>query len=102
VEDMERKYGLNNWEEVIKKWEASGQTQKRFCTENGIRFGTFHYYRKRLKKNRDHESKFIEIPEIEMTHTDIELQLISRNIKIKIPYSFDEQTLNRLLKVLGV
>ena len=96
---MDMELGVKSWEDIIKRWELSGQNRKQFCMENGIKFGTFHYYRKKLKKEG---SKFVEIPEINLAHADIELELASRKIKVKIPYSFNEQTLQRLLNVLGV
>ena len=45
--DQKRKY----WSTLIAKQEASGQTIRTFCQEQGVRDHCFYYWRKRLQKS---------------------------------------------------
>lgn len=38
------------WEAHIAAWESSGQTQKDFCSAQGLNFNNFAYWRARFKK----------------------------------------------------
>lgn len=38
------------WKEHIKRWQASGMTQKDYCQRNGLKWSTFHYWRKRAQE----------------------------------------------------
>ena len=53
---MQKKSISLKWSKIIKSWEQSGLTQKRFCEENGLNLNTFYYYRKNLdiKKKINH------------------------------------------------
>lgn len=47
---------------LIRKWQASDQSQKAFCKRQGIAYATFHYYYKFFKKEKSvsfPSSKFI-------------------------------------------
>ena len=38
------------WQDHIGRWRSSGMTQKDYCQKNGLKWSTFHYWRKRLQE----------------------------------------------------
>ena len=46
---MERE-GESYWQEQIAAWRESGETQKAYCARQGLKPGTFRYWRWRLAK----------------------------------------------------
>ena len=38
------------WEAHIERWQHSGMTQKDYCRDNGLKWSTFHYWRKRIEE----------------------------------------------------
>ena len=98
---MQKKSISLKWSKIIKSWEQSGLTQKRFCEENGLNFNTFTYYRKNIKQPQ----QFVELPALPSSTGEtpvIEVHLRSRNIKLRIPENVNKQTLSALFDILGV
>lgn len=38
-----------NWQELVKAWRESGQTQTRFCRQEKIKLDQFNYYKRKLE-----------------------------------------------------
>lgn len=53
------------WEHLMASYEAGSQTQREFCSEHGIAYSSFCYWRKRLHRAATNESTLptlIELP----------------------------------------
>lgn len=49
------------WQAILNEQNNSGMSQQKFCEQEGISFGTFQTWRKRLA-SKPAESAFVEIP----------------------------------------
>ena len=91
------------WENHLRAWQASGVTQACYCGEHGLSGKSFVYWKKRLLPARVAVS-LVELPNIQPTSVlsvcrPLRLMLGNR-YGIEIERGFDEQTLDRLLRVL--
>ena len=50
VGQVKREVILNEWSEMVRECQSSGQTVERWCSENGVNIKTYYY---RLKRVRD-------------------------------------------------
>ena len=96
---MKNKTKGERWESIIAEWEESGRTQKEFCFEKGISRNTFHYHRKKLKQKKQ---KFVEVRRVEIPAKEIEILLTKGEVRITLQSDFCEQTLARVLRIVGV
>lgn len=51
------RYGKDRMYALIRKWEASGQTQEHFFNQHGISKSTFGYWRKKYLREQGSQSK---------------------------------------------
>ena len=91
------------WENHLREWQASGLSQAGYCRKHGLRNKSFVYWKKRLGPARVAVS-LVEVPNIQPTSVlsvcrPLRLMLGNR-YGIEIERGFDEQTLDRLLRVL--
>ncbi len=91
------------WENHLRDWQASGMSQAGYCREHGISHKSFLYWRKRLALARVAVS-LVEVPRVQTTSVlsvGRPLRLIVGNrYGIEIEQGFDENTLDRLIRVL--
>lgn len=40
---------LQHWTQRLKDWEASGVTQRAYCEREGLKYGTFDYWRRQIR-----------------------------------------------------
>jgi len=104
-EGLSREERKEYWQQQLKKWRESGIRQRKFCEINDLNYKTFCYWNRRLKKV-DGGKKLIKLPSkivkgLSGPDNNFEL-IISDSMKIRIPWSFEEDSLKRLLKTLGV
>jgi hypothetical protein len=100
VESQQRRHF---WENHLRAWQASGLSQAGYCREHGLSDKSFLYWKKRLGPARVSIS-LIEVPRCQpalMVSSSRPLRLMLGNrYGIEIERGFDEQTLERLLRVL--
>lgn len=67
----------SDWEELIGKFERSGLSRQRFCTEASIPVSSFDYWRRKLRRERAALAPgFLELPSISYpSGWDVELEL---------------------------
>jgi hypothetical protein len=91
------------WENHLRAWQASGLTQVCYCRKHGISDKSFVYWKKRLLPASVSVS-LVEVPRIQppmVSPVCSPLRLMLGNrYGIEIERGFDEQTLDRLLRVL--
>jgi hypothetical protein len=91
------------WENHLRDWEASGLSQAGYCRKHGLSHKSFVYWKKRLMPAGVAVS-LVEVPRFQSTSIVVPsrpLRLMFGNrYGIEIERGFDEQTLNRLLRVL--
>ena len=116
---IEKQSNQEKWAMHIEVQENSGQSQKRWCTENQISYYTFRYWRQRLKKRNAVNNKeiineesfeFAEVkiqPEeknrstIDETYKLKTIELKMGDIVLKIPPTYDDEFLIRLIRTLN-
>jgi len=49
------------WQQQIDAWRQSGKPQRTFCTENQLSYSTFSYWRTKINRARQHDSKWLPI-----------------------------------------
>lgn len=95
------------WQEIISKWQASNQSQRKFCLTHGLNKGTFSYWRTMFltEKTKNETNTFIplkinvdtnSIPE----STSITIENPIGN-KINLPLSLSRSQLVFILELLG-
>jgi len=87
------------WSVHIKSWKSSGQSQSEYCRRNNLDINLFSKW-----KHRNVNAGFIEVKAKVPKHIDyydfIEIS-VHDDYKIKIKPNFDEETLRRVLSLLG-
>jgi hypothetical protein len=94
-------------EELVKEFEASGLSRKQFCEQRGLSLGTLDLYRKRRRLAEggaaDPKGRLVRVklsPERAQGGSGLQLVLGS-GLRVEVGASFDEETLKRLLAVIG-
>lgn len=91
------------WEDHLRAWQTSGSSQAGYCREHGLSDKSFLYWKKRLNSARVAVS-LVEVPRLEALRTVSPSRplrlMIGNRYGIEIERGFDEQTLDRLLRVL--
>ena len=75
-----RRRTASEWEELISRFERTGQTRKNFCLSQGVSLSTFDLWRRKLRARavEDNESMFVEVSQVEpnaLSSWDVELEL---------------------------
>jgi hypothetical protein len=100
VEGQQRR---NFWENHLRAWQESGLSQAGYCRKHGLSHRSFVYWKKRLFSARV-EVSLVEVPRVQVAAIESPsrpLRLMFGNrYGIEIERGFDEQTLDRLLRVL--
>jgi hypothetical protein len=92
------------WRGVVEEWRASGVSKAAFCRERGIATWKFHYWHGRLTadpaagKSNVGEEMFARVHATGSSG----LRLLLGGLELDLEPGFDEATLLRLLRVLGV
>ena len=92
------------WRGVVEEWRASGVSKAAFCRERGIATWKFHYWHARLTtepaagKSNGAAEMFARVHATGGSG----LRLRLGGLELEIEPGFDETTLLRLLRVLGV
>ena len=98
------------WEQRIEERVKSGMTIAKWCKNNGINKGQYHYWKSRIHKNSNTngENIFAEItPILSNTETvtqnlnsSSDFQIFFKNIQVTVPSNFKPASLTGLMKVL--
>ena len=98
------------WARLVEKYEASGQSQRRFCAEHGIGQSSLRYWRRRLGQGAGAEggqaSPGVRLVAVKVLDDapalpDSGLVVVSpRGVRVQIARGFDTATLARVLAAL--
>ena len=96
---------IKYWKTITEQWRSSGQSQKKFCEENGIKLSTLHYWMKHLKKTEADEVSVrdlvcISIPVTEEAEKAITIE-IDKRFRISVQRGFCKETFREILAALG-
>lgn len=91
------------WENHLRDWQASGLSQAGYCRKHSLSDKSFGYWKKRLASSRVAVS-LVEVPRLQPASglppcRPLRL-LLGNRYGVEIERGFDEQTLDRLLRVL--
>ncbi len=91
------------WEKHLSDWQASGLSQTGYCREHGLSIKSFVYWKKRLVSARVSVS-LVEVPRFQSAPMVSPLRplrlMVGNRYGVEIERGFDEETLDRLLRVL--
>lgn len=115
--------GREEWFELVGQYRRSGLTQKQFCEENSLRYGSFKnwvYLDNKRSRKQETKGKFIPVqsvtpasllstpaeiapaPEHSSSSFSSDFRIhLSQGSIIIVPRGFDEDTLLRVVKVMG-
>ena len=89
---------LQEWSAQIEAQQASGQTVRQWCVENGINFKTYYY---RLKKVRE---KFLDsspsIVPLDVPQQNADIRIEKNGLQISLPANISPDTLLTLVQSL--
>jgi hypothetical protein len=98
------------WLEHVRAWKASELSCRDYAEQTGLNFRTLAWYGSRLKAELDAKpatngtnriaSGFIEILPAQRRNTAEPIELLLRNVSIRLPPNFDEHALVRVLDIL--
>lgn len=117
----------SEWLKRVERWRDSGLTAKEFAAETGLNASTLSYWKWRLgleqrattgtagpskkaigakvKRSRPAPTSiatFAELPPMSTLNAEpLELALEGAPVRVRVPVGFDEETLVRVLRVLG-
>ena len=118
------KTGRDEWSKRVQRWVESGLTAKEFAAETGLKASTLSYWKWRLGSEQQAESSastaaksrtpqrsdrsrasrptFVEYsPASASGGAPLEL-VLHESMTVRIPVGFDEGTLSRVLRLVGV
>ena len=89
------------WSKMIEQWQSSGLSKAAFCRQEGIPQWQFHYWMRSLKANDKKESAqgFVRVTN-QSSEKDIKLRF-KNGIEVELAPDFNEDTLIRLIVVVG-
>ena len=94
---------LKFWEEHLRQWQASGLSQTGYCRTHGLSDKSFVYWKKRIAAAGVTVS-LVEVPRFPPMPVQPSNQpprlMVGNRYGIEIARGFDEETLDRLLRVL--
>ena len=64
---------------LVERWQTSGQSQKQFCLDNGIKYHTFTYWVKRFRQHQYRQDGFIPI---ELTDGDSRVPSVTPRVEL--------------------
>ncbi len=91
------------WEEHLKNWELSGESQVEYCRKNGINIKSFHYWKRRIGRSYCAPA-MVELPiswSVPVTPASPQLCLVFDRFRVEIGKGFDPEDLERVVRVLG-
>ena len=98
------------WAKLVEEYEASGQSQRRFCAEHGIGQSSLRYWRRRLEQGSGAEGAQVargvrlvalKVLDDASALADSGLVVVSRRgVRVEIARGFDAGTLARVLATL--
>ena len=90
------------WQELVRQWEASKATATAWCKQNDIPYESFIIWKNRLKSERAQptlgDQPFVELTDTPSASSGIELY--HRDLKLIIGKQFHPETLLQCLRVL--
>jgi hypothetical protein len=98
------------WEQRIQERVKSGMSIAKWCKNNGLNKGQYHYWNSRILKNSntDEENTFAEITPIlsnieattQNSNSSSDFQIFFKSIQVTVPSNFKPASLTGLMKVL--
>ena len=86
------------WRERVKRWKASGESAREFSAREGVNDRTLRHWSWLLGHERaSGAAEFVEVSPASVETFDVELR---GGRRVRVPASFDAETLQRLIAVL--
>lgn len=98
IRAIKQEVRLQEWSAQIKAQQASGMTVRRWCSENGIKPGTY-YYHLRLLRERCIEKTPAIVPLTVPQHSS-DIRIEKNGLQISLPADVNPETLLALVREL--
>ena len=93
-----------NWQNIIKAWQKSGEKQTEWCKQNNVNIATFKYWKQKFKKANNPDVKFHELETKEQIEKTIPqskpITIEIANAKINVPDGANPHLLRTIIKVI--
>lgn len=107
--DAEKEKQREYWHLHLQQWKQSNLKQRSYCTQAGISYNSFVYWKSVLSVKLSQIKTKVFVP-VKVTNNDSCTTYISNEIKIKlttghivyIPLTIDLETISRLIHLLGI
>ncbi len=92
------------WKEHIRRQESGELNIKAYCTENSLKYETFRSWRKKLTRVEVKDLVKVPLanPSLNLKQDEAIELIINNTLKLKIPASFNQENLSKVLQILGV
>ncbi len=103
---MARSKKRDEWAKRVEGWKRSGLSAMAFAEREGFNGYTLRWWALQLKREpiiEDQRPKFVEVvvPAVPVIAESIEV-VVRDGLRLVVPNNFDESTLGRILRVIGV
>ena len=93
------------WLDHVNSWEKSGLSISKYCTENGLKSSSLHYWIRKVRKEANQSASAgnfvkLKIPKSIRAERTEGFSLKYGSYEITIPAAFNKSDLGRLLEVL--
>lgn len=103
---------LQHWTQRLKDWEASGVTQRAYCEREGLKYGTFDYWRRQIRstgttvkpKTKPVSAKLLTLVPVHLSGKSLSESIVLRNSagwQLELPGTVDTAWLAGLLRQLA-
>jgi len=97
---------MKKWRAIIADWEASNESQKKYCDRLGIKLNSFVYARQKIKGNKESLPTFIPVtisPENDKVKPQNDVIVIENSFGYKLSISayLPEEHTTKILKLCG-
>ncbi len=94
--------GRSYWETHVRAYRESGLSQKEYCRQNNISYWSFNPWKRRLdtagKGFQEVSPEIVENLQVDKEKIEI---IVSDSVKVSVPSQFSEESLIKVLRVLG-
>ena len=98
---MDLKQNRQNWEGILRAWEASGKRRSDFCREENLKVSAFDYWRRKLRTPKPMGKPLIEVGTVSERQRPPMVGLkIGQRYTLEFREDIGEEHLRRILNVL--
>jgi len=87
------------WQELVKKFNSSGQSMTQFSKDNGVKPSTFIYWVKMFKEPKGKVSNLVKLPIKQILNTD-PIHISLNSIKLELPGTISTNKISEIISII--